>query len=352
MKKKVLVISVSNDAKGGVASVVTTFMNSDVLNNEFDIRYLHSHDPRGVLIKYTSLLKAYLFFPFLLLFNNFQVAHIHGSLKGSFFRKAYFLLWLRMFSIPAIYQCHAAQVERYFTSLSHNQLKLVQSIFGKYQLRLCLGSSWVSEFSRLTNQDWEVLFNPVPELALQKSAHENCNFTFMGELSERKGIHDLLNAFSQVQSSNARLLVAGNGDVEALKSLCRELNISSNVEFLGWINNQKKLELLAKTDVVVLPSYAEGLPMSVLEAMSVGLPVITTPVGAVEDAITHDLEGILVEPGNISEISQAISDLSNNACKRLQLGNEAKIKFLSSFKDDVVAKNLAGYYNRLIKEVN
>lgn len=349
MKKKVLVISVSNNGRGGVASVVTTFMNNDVLNNEFDINYLHSHNPRGKLIKYTSMLKAYFTFPFFLLFHDFHVAHIHGSLKGSFVRKYYFLIWLRIFSIPTIYQCHAALVTKFFTSLSPRKLSVFQSAFGKYQLRLCLGSSWVSHFSRLTHQDWEVLFNPVPELTLQKITHEDCNFTFMGELSERKGIHDLLNAFSQVKSENSRLLIAGNGDIDSLKVLCDEIKILNKVEFLGWINNEQKLELLAKTDVVILPSYAEGLPMSVLEAMSVGLPVITTPVGAVEDAITHDVHGLLVEPGNIPQISQAITELSDNASKRKALGDEAKVKFLSCFKDDVVAKDLAGYYNRLIE---
>jgi glycosyltransferase involved in cell wall biosynthesis len=297
------------------------------------------------------MLKSFFVFPFFLLFNDFHVAHIHGSLKGSFSRKFYFLIWLRIFRIPTIYQCHAAQVTSFFTSLSPRKLKAFQSAFGKYNLRLCLGSNWVSEFSRLTNQKWEVLFNPVPELTLKKDSHENCNFTFMGELSVRKGIHDLLNAFSQVKSENARLLIAGNGDIESLQSLSEELNISHKVEFLGWINNAQKLELLAKTDVVILPSYAEGLPMSVLEAMSVGLPVITTPVGAVEDAITNDVHGLLVAPGNLSQISQAITELSDNASKRKTLGDEAKIKFSSCFKDDVVAKDLAGYYNQLIGEV-
>lgn len=351
MSKKVLVISVSNKAKGGVASVVTTFMGNDFLNNLYDIYYFHSHDPRGKLRKYLSLLLAIIYFPFLLLTNRFDVAHIHGSLKGSFVRKSYFLFWLRVFSIPAIYQCHAAQVDTFFNKLSYKQKININKTFSKYHLCLCLGDNWLKKFQTLTDRNWSILFNPVPEIILTKIEHSTCNFSFMGELSERKGIKDLIHAFAKSENKDARLLIAGNGDVESLVALCNELGISEKVEFLGWINKEQKLDLLARTDVVVLPSYAEGLPMSILEAMSVGLPVITTPVGAVEDAITHNEHGLLVNPGNVAQISDALSELAHDSNKRTEFGEAAKAKFLKCFKDDVVAKTLSDYYQQLIAKV-
>ncbi|BED88892.1 hypothetical protein PspMM1_13600 [Pseudoalteromonas sp. MM1] len=351
MKSNVLVISVSNNAKGGVASVVTTFMKNDFLNDLYNIHYFHSNDPSGKFKKHWSFLLAIIYFPFLLLLNRFDVAHIHGSLKGSFTRKSYFLFWLRVFSIPTIYQCHAAEVEQFFNGLSHAKRNIVVKIFKKYQLCLCLGTSWVKKFETLTYRDWEVLFNPVPELTLNKEKHSTCNFSFMGELSDRKGIKDLIHAFAKAENDNARLLVAGNGDVNSLVTLCSELGISEKVEFLGWINKEQKLDLLARTDVVVLPSYAEGLPMSILEAMSVGIPVITTPVGAVEDAITHNEHGLLVQPGNIAQIADALSELDHDSNKRTQLGEAAKIKFLKCFQDDVVAEALSDYYQQLIDGV-
>ncbi|MDN3473543.1 glycosyltransferase family 4 protein [Pseudoalteromonas sp. APC 3355] len=348
MKSKILVISVSNKAKGGVASVVTTFMNNDFLNKEHDIEYFHSHNPSGWGNKYFSLLISAIYFPFLLLFKRFNVAHIHGSLKGSFQRKSYFLFWLRLFSIPTIYQCHAAQVDNFFYNLNSKQKSRVINTFKKYELCLCLGSSWVKEFERLTDRNWNVLFNPVPEIKLNKVQHDTCNFTFMGELSQRKGIKDLLNAFALSPCDNARLLIAGNGNIQEIHDLCSTLKIADKVEVLGWIDKEQKLELLSRTDVVVLPSYAEGLPMSILEAMSVGLPVITTPVGAVEDAITHNVHGLLVQPGNIEQISDALNELTHNIDKRIQFGKAAKGKFLECFKDDVVAKSLSNYYQKLI----
>lgn len=350
MKEKILVISVSNHAKGGVASVVTTFMQSEYLNSKFDIHYFHSHDPKSFTSKWITWFISLICFPFLLLSRKFRVAHIHGSLKGSLFRKSCFLFWLKLFRIPTIYQCHAAQVEGYFNSKNDMQLKIIRFIFSLFTLRLCLGKKSVGLFEDKTSSKWDVLFNPVPDITVLREKQDTCNFTFMGELTKRKGIEDLLEAFSQCNNEHARLLVAGNGDIDTLKAHCRALGIENKVDFLGWINNSEKLHLLAKTDVVVLPSYAEGLPMSILEAMSVGLPVITTPVGAVEDAITDHEHGLLIKPGNINDLCLALNELVSDDEKREYLGNNAKLKFQQCFEVDVVAKELAGYYTKLVPE--
>ena len=345
MKSKVLVISVSNKGAGGVASVVSTFIASEYLNSKYQISYFFTNKPGSKASKFISTLFALILFPFLLMFSNYKVAHIHG---GSVLRKSYYALWLKLFRVPIIYQNHAANLDLYYKSATGIKKAYISYIFNLYDQKLCLGSYWENTLNKVIDKKWDVLYNPVPELHLNNTTHDTCNFTFMGELSERKGIKDLIHAFAKFENENARLLVAGNGDVNSLAALCSELGISEKVEFLGWINKEQKLDLLARTDVVVLPSYAEGLPMSILEAMSVGLPVITTPVGALEDAITHNEHGLLVQPGNIEQIAAALSELTQNADKRIQLGEKSKLKFLECFEDDVVAKTLSNYYQQLI----
>lgn len=350
MKESILVISVSNLAKGGVATVVTTFMKNELLNSKFNIHYFHSHNPKNFLTKWMSFFLSCIYFPILLLKNNFSVVHIHGSLKGSFIRKSYFLIWVKLFRIPIIYQCHAAEAYQYFNSKNEFQLRIINRIFSLYTLRLCLGSKGLKLFEDKTNMDWNILYNPVRTLNLSPKSDSNCHFTFMGELSKRKGIVDLIKAFSLSKNDNAKLFVAGNGDIDALRKTCTKLGIENKVEFLGWINESEKLDLLAKTDVVVLPSYAEGLPMSILEAMSAGLPVITTPVGSVEDAITNKKHGLLVEPGNIDDLRSALDELTSDKEKRECYGSNAKTKFHQNFEDHVVAKKLSQYYTSLISE--
>ncbi|WP_024590389.1 MULTISPECIES: glycosyltransferase family 4 protein [unclassified Pseudoalteromonas] len=345
MKNKILVISVSNKGVGGISSVVSTFKESDYLNEKFNIKYFSTRESGSKLVQLISSLFSCLKFPFIILLNDFQVAHIHG---GSVIRKSYYALWLKVFGIPMIYQNHAAVLDLYYKKSKGIKRKYIDYIFGLYDLRLCLGSYWKQTLDQVMEKKWDVLYNPVPELKIKKNGHETCNFIFMGELSDRKGIKDLIVAFSTVKYRNARLMIAGNGDMDSLKRLSEELNVTDKVTFLGWLDKEQKIALLAQTDVVVLPSYAEGLPMSILEAMSVGLPVITTPVGAVEDAITHNVHGLLVKPGNIEQISDALSDLAQNSDKRTKFGEAAKIKFLECFKDDVVAQSLSNYYQQLI----
>ncbi|KQA21385.1 glycosyltransferase family 4 protein [Vibrio metoecus] len=345
MNPKILVISVSTEGKGGIATVVSTFLNNDYLKSMFIIKHFSTSKPGSKFIKLTTTLYAMSIFPFVLLFNDFKLAHIHG---GSVIRKSYYALWLSLFKIPTIYQNHAANIDLYYECSNGLKKYYLDFVFSLYDMRLCLGYFWVNTLERLTNYRWNILYNPVPNLNVTKVDTETCNFTFIGELSKRKGITDLLNAFAMNEVENARLLIAGNGDIAQLSYLCTELGISNKVEFLGWINNKQKLDLLARTDVVVLPSYAEGLPMSILEAMSAGLPVITTSVGAIGDAITNNVNGLIVEPGNISDIFLAINELASNPDKRIEFGIAAKNKFDDFFNEDIVARKLACYYSDLI----
>ncbi|MGC9550986.1 glycosyltransferase family 4 protein [Vibrio metoecus] len=343
--KKILVISVPNYAKGGVASVVSTFMKNNYINSRYNISYYFTHEPSGYFKKHLSFFYFLIRFPFFLHCNNFDGAHVHGSLKGSFFRKSCFLFWIKMYKIPVIYQCHAAQVDEFFS----NSIKkyIVSKIFKQYDLRLCLGNYWKSNFENITELKWNVLHNPVSTFSIKKSQHEDFNLLFMGELSKRKGIRDLIEAFSLVKNDKAKLYVAGNGDISSLTDLCNKLGIEKRVKFLGWIDSEKKSSLLSIADVVVLPSYAEGLPISILEAMSASVAVITTPVGAIGDAITHDVSGMLIPPGNIHELAKAINILASDKTKRLELATLGKEKFDQLFQEDVVAQKLLGFYELL-----
>ncbi|ENM5862799.1 glycosyltransferase family 4 protein, partial [Vibrio mimicus] len=254
----------------------------------------------------------------------------------------------KIYNIPVIYQCHAAQVDSFFS----NEIKkrLVNKIFQQYDLRLCLGNFWKDKFEKITKLEWNVLPNPVAKFSFDKIEHDSFNLLFMGELSNRKGIKDLIQAFVLVKHENAKLYIAGNGDIKRLMELCNKLGINDRVEFLGWIDSIKKSDLLSIADVVILPSYAEGLPISVLEAMSANIAVIATPVGAVSDAITHNVNGLLVTPGKIDELADAINDLGYDKEKRQKFAELGRKKFNESFHEDIVAHKILEFYDRLTNE--
>ena len=97
-------------------------------------------------------------------------------------------------------------------------------------------------------------------------------------------------------------MLAGDGDVEGVRQLAAPLGDA--VRVLSWIDPAERDRLLEASDVFVLPSHAEGLPMALLEAMAAGLPVIVTPVGGIPDAVTQGVDGVYVPPGDVEQLTR------------------------------------------------
>jgi glycosyltransferase involved in cell wall biosynthesis len=168
----------------------------------------------------------------------------------------------------------------------------------------------------------------------------------LGRLGRRKGTHDLLRAFSIVakRDVSSRLVCAGDGDIEGAEALARDLGIEPRVEFPGWISAEQAREQLQRATIFVLPSYAEGLPMAILEAMSYGLPVITTPVGGVPAVVSHGQTGLLVNAGAVESLASAISDLLSDASARARLGRAARAIVSREYSLEAVLRRLRRIY--------
>jgi glycosyltransferase involved in cell wall biosynthesis len=139
---------------------------------------------------------------------------------------------------------------------------------------------------------------------------------FLGWTNREKGVFDTLAAFQRVLAGQPRavLRVAGGGrDHAAFVAEVRRLGLTERIECLGWLRRDQVPSFLQSLNVLVLPSYAEGLPNALLEAMAVGVPVVATPVGGVTDLIQQSGGGILSDPGDVESIAQAISTLLTNA---------------------------------------
>ena len=99
--------------------------------------------------------------------------------------------------------------------------------------------------------------------------------------------------------------MAGDGEIEKCKDLIKQKKLDNNIIVVGWADFDKKLELLRKSSVLVLPSYNEGLPMAILEGMACGKAIISTTVGAIPEVVKEE-NGILIEPGDVEKLSEAL----------------------------------------------
>ncbi|MGQ9705480.1 MAG: glycosyltransferase [bacterium] len=173
--------------------------------------------------------------------------------------------------------------------------------------------------------------------------------TEIGTLS-KKGHTDLIKAGKYLidKGYNVQFLIVGKGrEEEALINLAESLNISSKFHFLGFREDIE--DLLSSTDIFVLPSYSEGLPVSILEAMCLGKAIIATPVGGIKDAIIDGITGLLVNTNSSVEIVNAIRTLIYNAELRNNLGENARKFFYKNFTIDRMLNDYVNLYKTLIK---
>jgi len=147
---------------------------------------------------------------------------------------------------------------------------------------------------------------------------------FLGNLEPNKGIMNLLLSMKLIvnENKNFKLYIGGSGDkeyVNKLKKFVRDNNLSPNIIFCGWINRTEVPKFLAKVKYFVLPSLTEGLPNAIIEAMACGCCVITTPVGAIPDVITHMENGIITKSNDPDSIYSAILKTKNIDIKEISI---------------------------------
>jgi glycosyltransferase involved in cell wall biosynthesis len=145
-----------------------------------------------------------------------------------------------------------------------------------------------------------------------------------------------------------RFILCGDGDIDNCKLICESEGISDKVIFCGWVRGQKKIDEIKNADVFILPSYREGLPVSILEAMSAGLPIVSTNVGGIPNIIKDGINGFLFKPGDLEAITDRIIKLSRDEVLRLKMGEKNVVKANKMFDVDIVIKQLCQIYKELL----
>lgn len=141
------------------------------------------------------------------------------------------------------------------------------------------------------------------------SPEESFHFIFVGWLVPEKGVLELLDAIECVRRKyRFRLTFVGGGTLEhVVKARIQECGWAGEIAVTGWKQPDEVVQLLDEADVFVLPSYAEGFPNALLEAMARGLPAICTDVGGVSDSLHHEINGFLIPPRNVDALVEAMS---------------------------------------------
>ena len=329
MRKRICMVVPNSMVKGGIAAVVNGYRGSR-LEKDYEITYVESYKDGSKLDKLLKGICGYFQFAWVLLFHRPDIVHIHSSFGPSFYRKMPFIYMASMADVPIINHIHGAEFDEFFVNASETKKKRIKKIYNKCAVLIALSQEWKERLSRIVPAEKiEIIenYSILHEDALEQRMERECNHTvlFLGELGKRKGCYDIPDVIESVKQNvpNVKFILAGAGteaDERAIKELISEKEASENTVFPGWVRGEEKDKLLREADIFFLPSYNEGMPMSVLDAMGYGLPVVSTNVGGIPK-IVHDGEnGYCCDPGNVNRFAKGITEILLDRKERKSFG--------------------------------
>ena len=265
--------------------------------------------------------------------------HVNVAERLSLIRKGVILVVCRVLSVPVVLHVHAAQLHHFYRALPWFLQSLVRWMFSLPSSCIVLGKTaqrFVIDELRVPPERVHIIFNGVPEpitIRRNRTVGSVQRVLFLGNLSERKGVSDLLQALALPGFDTSRLEVtlAGGGDVPAYREKARALHVDTLVRFEGWVDQHEAAHLMARADVLVLPSYDEGMPLVILEALANGVAVLCSPVGEIPSVLTDRANACFVQPGDVRGISTNLQEILTNPALMESLERSGRILFEEKF---------------------
>ena len=325
--------------KGGVAQVL--YIYDKYIFDPF--HKLSDTRDGGRIVKLFQLVYASIsLFCNLLLSKRTRIVHIHTSSYNSFRRSTVFVSISRLMRRRIVLHVHGGSFKDFYASSPEK----VRTVLNKCDTIIALTESWKSFFFGITDgPEVVVVNNPIEPPVLMDIVNDGkVHVLFLGLLNEAKGIYDLLEVIKSEEAKyrNCMMLhVGGNGEVDKVKSMISEYGIGDIVMYEGWLDGERKIKLMNTCSVFVLPSYYEGLPVSILEAISYGQYIISTKVGGIPEIVNGDI-GELLTPGDRESLKMILDRvIENPSC---YLNRESIRISAEKYMPDKIADSLKEIY--------
>lgn len=350
--KKVLIVGPSiTRTKGGMATVINDMLENKQ-NDDVEFTHLISHAEGHAIEKILLTIKT--FFK-VLTRVNYDLIHIHVASGASFFRKSLAVWAGSLRRKPVIMHVHGADFDTFYHHSFSFIKYYIRRTFSACSKVLVLSGYWKEFFvAHIYAGNIEVLHNGVYTEVFRQCNTTPANlskFLFLGRLGQRKGVYDLLEVIDRLvniqQQKDLVFYLAGDGELEQVKKIIQKNNLQNHVQLLGWLNEQEKMKWLKQADTIILPSYNEGLPMAILEAMAGGKVIISSKVGGIPDLVKEGENGFLIQPGDAESLCRYILYVKTHPAEMQQISANNINKIEACYNLKKINNRLADIYREI-----
>jgi glycosyltransferase involved in cell wall biosynthesis len=367
MKKKILFMVQVPPPIHGAALRNLSLYESELLHETFDIKLLPlafagSIDDIGKL-SVKKLLKSFLYaFTLSRTFICYKPDIVYFTITPSgsaFYRDCLFILILKMFNVKIVYHLRGLGVKK---GREKNWLsKILYRFAFKNVYVICLGKVQFTDIEGLPYKKHYVVPNGIKTETEPQWITENSNgrshILFLSNFVRSKGVFEFLQAMKKLKEKHSNfeaLMIGDNFDItlEEVNDFINKNGLGSNVKANGPRYKAEKFKTVGSCDIFVMPTYFELFPGVLLEAMQCGKPIVSTTTGAIPEIIDDGVNGLLVEPKNVDQLTEKIYHLIQYPEKAKSFGNAAKEKFNREFTLTKFEENMKSVFEQVLAEKN
>ncbi|RIA08219.1 glycosyltransferase involved in cell wall biosynthesis [Flavobacteriaceae bacterium MAR_2010_72] len=345
----------------GASLINKSILESPIINEKFNfivlpLKFVNTIEEIGK----ASLIKAWMFIKivsklmYTLLVNKIDLVYFTISPIGfAFYRDVLLVVLIKLFNKRIVYHLHGKGIKENSRNSKLNKI-LYKFVFNNTKV-ITLSETLNLDIDNVYNQEPFVLNNGIFDLKISKSINQKPSITFvyLSNLILSKGIMIFLEAIVLTHSKgyDFKVKIIGNSadiTISEVKEFIIKNKLTEAVSVLGPKYDNDKFQELATSDVFVFPTLNDCFPLSILEAMQMHLPVISTSNGAISDMIEHNINGFIVKEGSVKDLSNAMIKYIENTDLIIEHGLNNNIKFKSNYTQEDFEYNFIEIFNKIL----
>jgi len=321
--------------------------------------YQHAFKQKHVCRIFGHVLLDFCRFMKKLIHEKIAAVHIHTCSFWGYYRSVVYLLIAKILGVKVILHLHNAIDTFYFEESGLLTRSVIKASLKLADVNVALSPNLAEIVRGIAGytQNVDYIETGIPLDAFDGQLDRNSSLKdktihvlTIGKLSKNKGTFDILRAIPRIveEYQNICFHFIGHGDRDRIRQSADVTKILDYCDFTGSIDDEEKMRWLRNSDIFVLPSYAEGHPAVILEAMAVGLPVIATRVGAIPEVIVEGENGFTIEVGDVDALADRVIRLAGDGALRIQMGKNNVCKVREKYGIDTVFDKIGKMYNRIL----